>query len=67
MRSVTKGQLIAEMDKSLFNAQVDQYKANLELAKATLTYQKSTLTVSPIFLIPVRSVKRTMKPPRIST
>ena len=39
---VTKGQLIAEMDKSLFNAQVDQYKANLELAKATLGYQKST-------------------------
>jgi HlyD family secretion protein len=38
---VSKGQLIAEMDKSLFNAQVDQYKANLELAKATLTYQKS--------------------------
>ncbi len=39
---VTKGQLIAEMDKSLLNAQVDQYKANLELAKATLGYQKST-------------------------
>ncbi len=38
---VTKGQLIAEMDKSLFIAQADQYKANLELAKATLTYQKS--------------------------
>ena len=38
---VTKGQLIAEMDKSLFTAQVDQYKANLELSKATLTYQKS--------------------------
>ena len=38
---VTKGQLIAEMDKSLFTAQVDQYKANLELAKATLAYQKS--------------------------
>ena len=38
---VSKGQLIAEMDKSLFNAQVDQYTANLELAKATLTYQKS--------------------------
>lgn len=39
---VTKGQLIAEMDKSLLNAQVDQYKANLELANATLAYQKST-------------------------
>jgi HlyD family secretion protein len=38
---VKKGQLIAEMDKSLFIAQVDQYKANLELSKATLTYQKS--------------------------
>jgi HlyD family secretion protein len=38
---VTKGQLIAEMDKSLFMAQVDQYKANLELSKATLAYQKS--------------------------
>jgi HlyD family secretion protein len=38
---VLKGQLIAEMDKSLFTAQVDQYKANLEVAKATMTYQKS--------------------------
>lgn len=38
---VIKGQLLAEMDKSLFNAQVDQYRANLELANATLTYQKS--------------------------
>src|SRR5450755_1828200 len=38
---VTKGQLIAEMDKSLFIAQVDQYKANLEVAKATMVYQKS--------------------------
>ena len=38
---VTRGQLIAEMDKSLFQAQVDQYKANLEVAKATLVYQKS--------------------------
>src|SRR5664279_1311797 len=38
---VVKGQLIAEMDKSLFNAQADQYKANLELAKATLGYQKN--------------------------
>jgi HlyD family secretion protein len=38
---VTKGQLLAEMDKSLFNAQVDQYRANLELAKATLAYQKN--------------------------
>jgi HlyD family secretion protein len=37
---VRKGQLIAEMDKSLFQAQVDQYKANLEVAKATLAYEK---------------------------
>jgi len=38
---VIKGQLIAEMDQSLFMAQADQYKANLELAKATLAYEKS--------------------------
>ena len=38
---VTKGQLLAEMDKSLFEAQVNQYKANLELARATLGYQKN--------------------------
>jgi HlyD family secretion protein len=39
---VKKGQLLAELDKSLFQAQVDQYKANLSLARATLAYQKST-------------------------
>jgi HlyD family secretion protein len=39
---VRKGQLLAELDKTLFEAQVNQYKANLELAKASLTYQKST-------------------------
>jgi HlyD family secretion protein len=39
---VKKGQLLAELDKSLFQAQVDQYKANLQLARATLAYQKST-------------------------
>lgn len=38
---VKKGQLIAELDKSLFEAQVNQYKANLEVAKSTLAYQKS--------------------------
>ena len=38
---VIKGQLLAEMDKSLFEAQVNQYKANLELARATLGYQKN--------------------------
>ncbi len=39
---VRKGQLIAELDKSLFEAQVNQYRANLEVAKAALVYQKST-------------------------
>src|ERR1700761_8951884 len=39
---VKKGQLIAELDKALFQAQVDQYQANLQLQKATLAYQKST-------------------------
>jgi HlyD family secretion protein len=38
---VVKGQLIAKMDQSLFNAQVDQYKANLQLALATMTFEKS--------------------------
>lgn len=37
-----KGQLLAELDKSLFEAQVNQYRANLEQAKAQLLYQKST-------------------------
>ena len=38
---VKKGQLIAQLDQSLLQAQVDQYKANLEVAKSDLTYQKS--------------------------
>ncbi|MDR3714236.1 MAG: efflux RND transporter periplasmic adaptor subunit [Puia sp.] len=38
---VKKGQLIAQLDKSLFLAAVNQYKANLDVAKATLVYQKS--------------------------
>ncbi|HZE83145.1 MAG TPA: biotin/lipoyl-binding protein, partial [Puia sp.] len=38
---VRKGQLIAELDKSLFQAQVNQFRANLEVSKSTLTYQKS--------------------------
>jgi HlyD family secretion protein len=38
---VKKGQLIAELDKSLFDAQVNQFKANLDVSKSTLTYQKS--------------------------
>jgi len=38
---VKKGQLIAELDKSLFEAQANQYRANLEVAKSTMGYQKS--------------------------
>jgi HlyD family secretion protein len=38
---VKKGQLIAELDKSLFDAQVNQFKANLDVSKSTLVYQKS--------------------------
>ncbi len=38
---VRKGQLIAELDKSLFEAQVNQFKANLDVSKSTLVYQKS--------------------------
>jgi HlyD family secretion protein len=38
---VRKGQLIAELDKSLFQASVDQYRANLDVAKSSLVYQKS--------------------------
>jgi HlyD family secretion protein len=39
---VTKHQLIATMDKSLFEASVNQYKANLEVAKASLVYAQNT-------------------------
>src|SRR5579872_1892460 len=39
---VRKGQLIAELDKSLFDAQVNQFKANLDVARAAAVYQKST-------------------------
>ena len=38
---VKKGQLLAELDKSLFLAAVDQYTANLAAAKAAEIYQKS--------------------------
>jgi HlyD family secretion protein len=38
---VKKGQLVAELDKSLFEAQANQFRANLEVAKSTMTYQKS--------------------------
>jgi HlyD family secretion protein len=40
--SVKKGQLIAELDKSLLEAQVNQYQANLVVAKSQLIYEKST-------------------------
>lgn len=39
---VTRHQLIASLDQSLFEASVNQYKANLEVAKASLVYAKST-------------------------
>src|SRR5579863_3329294 len=39
---VTKHQLIATLDKSLFEASVNQYKANLEVAKSTLVYAQNT-------------------------
>ncbi|HEY6975419.1 MAG TPA: efflux RND transporter periplasmic adaptor subunit [Chitinophagaceae bacterium] len=38
---VKKGQLIAELDKSLFQAQADQVKANLSSARDQLVYQQS--------------------------
>jgi len=38
---VKRGQLVAELDKSLFQAQVDQVKANLSSAKDQLVYQQS--------------------------
>jgi HlyD family secretion protein len=39
---VKKNQLIATLDKSLFEASVNQYKANLEVAKAALVYAQNT-------------------------
>ena len=39
--TVKKGQLIAELDKILLQAQVDQAAAGLQQAQSTLTYQKS--------------------------
>ncbi len=41
---VRKGEVIAELDKSLFEATVNQYKANLELAKSNLTYQENNFS-----------------------
>jgi HlyD family secretion protein len=39
--TVKKGQLLAELDKVLLQAQVDQARASLQQAQSTLTYQKS--------------------------
>jgi HlyD family secretion protein len=39
--TVKKGQLIAELDKVLLQAQVDQARAGLQQAQSNLTYQKS--------------------------
>lgn len=39
--SVKKGQLLAQLDKSLLEAQVQQIQANLQQAKANAVYQKS--------------------------
>ena len=38
---VKKGQLLAQLDKSLFLAQVDQNKASLQAAQSQLTYQQA--------------------------
>lgn len=38
---VKKGQLLAELDKDLFQAQVDQLRANLMVAQTNLEYQKN--------------------------
>jgi len=38
---VKKGQLLAQMDKSLMEAQVQQYSANLQAAQANVVYQRS--------------------------
>src|SRR6218665_3343667 len=39
--TVKKGQLLAQLDKSLLEAQVQQITANLQQAKANAAYQKS--------------------------
>ncbi|WP_276484575.1 efflux RND transporter periplasmic adaptor subunit [Paraflavitalea pollutisoli] len=39
--TVKKGQLLAQLDKSLLQAQVDQINANLQQAKSNLVYQQS--------------------------
>lgn len=40
---VKKGQLLAVLDKSLFNTQVEQYAANLQSMTSQLTYQQENL------------------------
>lgn len=40
---VKKGQLLAELDKTILNAQVQQVMANLQQAKSQLTFQESNL------------------------
>jgi HlyD family secretion protein len=39
---VKKGQLLAQLDKSLFQAQVDQYKGNLNVVKSQLVYEEAS-------------------------
>ncbi len=41
---VKKGQLLAELDKSLFQAQVDQFRANLQVMKSNLEYQQNNFS-----------------------
>ncbi|MCW3462030.1 efflux RND transporter periplasmic adaptor subunit [Chitinophaga nivalis] len=38
---VKKGELLGELDKVLFQTQVDQYNANLQVAKSNLEYQQN--------------------------
>lgn len=38
---VKKGQLLAELDKDLFQAQVDQLRANVQVAQTNLQYQQN--------------------------
>lgn len=38
---VKKGQLLAQLDKSLFQAQVDQFRANLQQMQSNLEFQRS--------------------------
>ncbi|MRG46122.1 efflux RND transporter periplasmic adaptor subunit [Chitinophaga sp. SYP-B3965] len=41
---VKKGQLLAELDKSLFQAQVDQFRANLQVVQSNLQYQQNNFS-----------------------